>query len=301
MKYNSTLADLASAKQPFFKMTAHLAKEDYKAKLITAEAYVLYIIKASHSPGWKWTFDPKEFCKEWEIPKSTFYRVISNLKAKGKINWETSGTITVWHSTDIGMNETVSPTNSKVSLTHETASPTNETDSLMSETAIPIHETEVPLLRLKSAETLVVQFVHEPTDIKQIDTDSTESVSISNSDGGEQTGVAPCGGASPAASIEKIRTVAAGDGQPINYFVTPGFDPVTAERPQVKLPFLRDREARLKRIKAAMNCGEFPGFQFLVESMQDVKLRGEIQRLLAKYPEWRVAIIDQQLIQFDSA
>ncbi len=287
MKYNSTLADLASAKQPFFKMTAHLAKEDYKAKLITAEAYVLYIIKARHSPGWKWTFDPKEFCQEWEIPKSTFYRVISNLKAKGKINWETSGTITVWHGTDIAMSET--------------ASPTNETDSLMNETASPTNETEVPQVRLKSAKTLVVHFVHEPTDIKQIDTDSTESVSISKSDGGELTGDAPPQGASPAEGVEEKLSVAVSVGQPINYFVTPVQETVTAEKPQVKLPFLRDREARLKRLKAAMNCGEFPGWEFLLSSMPDVKLRQEIQRLVAKYPEWRVAVIDQQLIQFDRA
>jgi hypothetical protein len=85
----------------FCMIYASDAKELYKQKILSAEAYVLMIVKIHSKAGWKWTFDPKEFCAEWEISRSTFYRAVSRLKDKGFLNWEVEGKITVWHGSDI--------------------------------------------------------------------------------------------------------------------------------------------------------------------------------------------------------
>lgn len=175
---NPIVSQKLAKSQQFFKMTAERAKSDYKIKLITAEAYILYIIESNRSAGWKWTFDPKEFCAEWEISKSTFYRAISSLKARGKINWETTGKITVWHGADIPMHETENPTDKNPSPTCENPSPIHNTVSPTCETEIPTDGTVIPQVGISKAETVTQLISQDSTDIKQIFTDLKESGNI---------------------------------------------------------------------------------------------------------------------------
>ncbi|WP_235018968.1 hypothetical protein [Tolypothrix sp. NIES-4075] len=203
-------------------MTAERAKSDYKQKLITAEAYMLYLLDSHRSVGWKWTIEPKEFCKTWEIPRSTFYRAISSLKSKGKLNWEVQGKITLWRGSDIGIedsltngidnltNETCSLTNGIDNLTNETCSLTNGIDNLTNETA-------VLLMGKQGTQSLVQQEFENLTDIKQRETDSTESVSLPLTHNQEPPAIAPFGGASPATALNEEEV------------------PRDAEVPQVKL------------------------------------------------------------------
>jgi len=174
VKSNASLAtNQAEHKPRFFKMTAERAKADYKEKLITTEAYILYLLDAHRSIGWKWKVEPKEFCKTWDIPRSTFYKAISKLKTKGKLNWELEGTITLWRGSDIGMQD---------SLIDEPSSPTHETNSLVDETNSLVDETVVSLTRKQGTQTLTQQEVENPIDIKQTYTDFINSLSEAESE-----------------------------------------------------------------------------------------------------------------------
>jgi hypothetical protein len=73
----------------------------YSLKLLDTPAYVLLIVQTHGAAGWKWTFKVKDFCQEWGISKSAFYRAVSKLKDLDLLNWETDGSITIWHGSDI--------------------------------------------------------------------------------------------------------------------------------------------------------------------------------------------------------
>lgn len=190
----SSVSALSSNKQPFFKMTAQRAKSEYKEKLITAEAYILYLLDSHRSIGWKWTIEPKSFCKTWEIPRSTFYRAISNLKSKGKLNWEIEGTITLWKGSDIGMQD---------SLTDEPSNPTDETNSLTNETASLTDETVVLFMDKQGTQTLTEKEIENATDIKQREADSIESDTLPHTPSHEPPTVAPLAGAPTASALEE--------------------------------------------------------------------------------------------------
>lgn len=175
-------------KPQFLMMTAERAKHDYKAKLITAEAYILYLLEIHRTEGWKWTFEPKQFCKEWEIPKSTFYRTISSLKCKGLVNWEVEGKVSLWRGSDIAMPDEALIDETEDSLTNET------TVSRMGIKAVPPSGQSVsPLgksvspMRLKTARTLTEQTSQNPTDIKDILTNKEERLKAKQ----EQEGISP--------------------------------------------------------------------------------------------------------------
>ncbi len=76
-------------------------REMYSLKLLDTPAYVLLIVQTHGAAGWKWTFKVKDFCQEWGISKSAFYRAVSKLKDLDLLNWETDGSITIWHGSDI--------------------------------------------------------------------------------------------------------------------------------------------------------------------------------------------------------
>lgn len=101
MNTNCNLAKNGWLEKSFYKMQAADAKELYQKKVLTAEAYILMLVRIHNKPGWKWTIDPKQFCREWGIKKSTFYNAISSLKTKGLLNWEPEGRLTLWYGSDI--------------------------------------------------------------------------------------------------------------------------------------------------------------------------------------------------------
>ncbi len=58
------------------------------------------------------------------------------------------------------------------------------------------------------------------------------------------------------------------------------------------------RPERMQKLKVAANSGENPGFEFLQECWNDdPALQIVIKKLLAKYPQWGIAIVDGELIR----
>ncbi|AUB43261.1 Methyl-accepting chemotaxis protein (plasmid) [Nostoc flagelliforme CCNUN1] len=61
------------------------------------------------------------------------------------------------------------------------------------------------------------------------------------------------------------------------------------------------RPERMQKLKVAANSGENPGFDFLQECWNDdPALQIVIKKLLAKFPQWGIAIADGVLINFKS-
>jgi hypothetical protein len=60
------------------------------------------------------------------------------------------------------------------------------------------------------------------------------------------------------------------------------------------------RPERMQKLKVAGNSGQNPGFDFLQECWQDdPALQIVIKKLLAKFPQWEIAIVDGELIEWD--
>ncbi len=160
---------------------------DYKEKLINAETYVYYLIKAHRSAGWKWTFSVKEFCKEWDIKERTFYHAVSRLRSKKLIEWQTEGRITVWWGADIAKTDpgvSENPPNPVPASAPQTFAEPPQLLAVEAQTfAEPVQEVaeeaqplavEVQNVAEVTPETLALQSVKnatDMTDIKQISTD----------------------------------------------------------------------------------------------------------------------------------
>ncbi|WP_341529949.1 hypothetical protein WKK05_11920 [Nostoc sp. UHCC 0302] len=59
------------------------------------------------------------------------------------------------------------------------------------------------------------------------------------------------------------------------------------------------RPERMQKLKVATNSGQNPGFDFLQECWDDPALQIVIKKLLAKFPQWRIAIVDGVLVKWD--
>ncbi|MCC5612201.1 hypothetical protein LC612_37110 [Nostoc sp. CHAB 5834] len=60
------------------------------------------------------------------------------------------------------------------------------------------------------------------------------------------------------------------------------------------------RPKRMQKLKVASNSGENPGFDFLQECWNDdPALQIVIKKLLAKYPQWEIAIVDGALVDWE--
>jgi hypothetical protein len=55
------------------------------------------------------------------------------------------------------------------------------------------------------------------------------------------------------------------------------------------------RPVRREKLNRAANSGENPGFDFLQECWDDPALQIVIKKLLAKFPQWGIAIVDGEL------
>ncbi|WP_242055970.1 hypothetical protein [Nostoc flagelliforme] len=57
---------------------------------------------------------------------------------------------------------------------------------------------------------------------------------------------------------------------------------------------------RMQKLKVAANSGENPGFEFLQECWNDdPALQIVIKKLLAKYSQWGIAIVDGVLVKWN--
>ncbi|MEH1912774.1 hypothetical protein [Nostoc sp.] len=59
------------------------------------------------------------------------------------------------------------------------------------------------------------------------------------------------------------------------------------------------RPVRREKLNRAVNSGENPGFEYLQECWNDPALQIVIRKLLAKFPQWEVAIVDGMLIEWN--
>lgn len=98
-QFQKALGDSNTA-EPFYKLMSSEVKQLYQLKLLDAPTYILWIIKTSRAPGWKWTFKVKDFCKEWGIPDRTFYRALSKLKELDLLHCDINKSTTVWHGAE---------------------------------------------------------------------------------------------------------------------------------------------------------------------------------------------------------
>ncbi|MBD2563828.1 hypothetical protein H6G95_25095 [Nostoc linckia FACHB-391] len=60
------------------------------------------------------------------------------------------------------------------------------------------------------------------------------------------------------------------------------------------------RPERMQKLKVAANSGQNPGFDFLQECWNaDPALVIMIKKLLVKFPQWKIAIVDGMLVKWD--
>jgi hypothetical protein len=59
------------------------------------------------------------------------------------------------------------------------------------------------------------------------------------------------------------------------------------------------RSERMQKLKAAGNSGQNPGFEYLQECWDDPALQIVIKKLLAKFGQWGIAIVDGVLVKCD--
>ncbi|WP_375493607.1 hypothetical protein [uncultured Nostoc sp.] len=60
------------------------------------------------------------------------------------------------------------------------------------------------------------------------------------------------------------------------------------------------RPERMQKLKAAANLGQNPGFEFLQECWEDdPALQIVIKKLLTKFPQWRIAVVDGVLMKWN--
>ncbi|WP_242056019.1 hypothetical protein [Nostoc flagelliforme] len=56
---------------------------------------------------------------------------------------------------------------------------------------------------------------------------------------------------------------------------------------------------RMQKLKVVANSGQNPGFDFLQECWDDPALQIVIKKLLVKFPQWGIAIVDGVLMKWN--
>ncbi|AFW97232.1 hypothetical protein ANA_P10064 (plasmid) [Anabaena sp. 90] len=80
----------------FCPLTAQKAKDWYQKKYLTTPGYLLVIKEILRPPGIDLKIDNiSEFCAEWGISRSAFYRGISIISSNNDGSWETTGSIII--------------------------------------------------------------------------------------------------------------------------------------------------------------------------------------------------------------
>lgn len=80
-----------------YRLSLEKAKKDYEDGIITATGLVYYAVGIYRKPGQKLRVkDIDAFCSEIGINRATFYRAISKLKAKNRLEWEAIAGVDLW-------------------------------------------------------------------------------------------------------------------------------------------------------------------------------------------------------------
>ncbi|WP_196511573.1 hypothetical protein [Nostoc sp. NZL] len=132
-----------------YRLSLGKAIQDYKDGIITATGLVYYTVGIYRAPGQKLRVKHIEaFCAELSIGVSTFYKAISKLKLKGRLNWEAIAGLDLWipesNVVEIQSGIEVSPNVESNSLNVESDSPNIESDSPNIETNSPNVEFNQP-------------------------------------------------------------------------------------------------------------------------------------------------------------
>ncbi len=61
------------------------------------------------------------------------------------------------------------------------------------------------------------------------------------------------------------------------------------------------RPERMQKLKVAANSGQNPRFDFLQECWDDPALQIVIKKLVAKFPQWGIAIVDGVLVKWNDS
>ena len=81
-------------KQKFCPLTAEVAKDWYQKNYLSTAGYLLAIKEILRPPGVDLKItNVSQFCEEWDISRSAFYRGISTITTNNDGTWETLGTI----------------------------------------------------------------------------------------------------------------------------------------------------------------------------------------------------------------
>jgi hypothetical protein len=80
-----------------YRLSLDKAIQDYKDGIITATGLVYYAVGIFRAPGQKFRVrDIDNFCTELGINRATFYRAISKLKTKCRLDWEAIAGLDLW-------------------------------------------------------------------------------------------------------------------------------------------------------------------------------------------------------------
>ncbi|MGL4617765.1 MAG: hypothetical protein ACRCZS_01720 [Chroococcidiopsis sp.] len=87
-----------------YRLNLEQAKRDYQDGLITATGLVYYTLAILKPPGQKLRVkNIARFAEDLGIGEATFYRVVSKLKLRGLIAWESIDGLNLWISTNEGV------------------------------------------------------------------------------------------------------------------------------------------------------------------------------------------------------
>jgi hypothetical protein len=122
-----------------YRLSLNKAIQDYKDGIITATGLVFYTVGIYRKPGHKLRVqDIEEFCREIGVSRAAFYKAISKLKVKGRLNWEAIGGVDLWipesNVVEIQTGEEVSTDVESESTNVETLSTDVESESTNVET-----------------------------------------------------------------------------------------------------------------------------------------------------------------------
>src|SRR4028119_1556935 len=114
-----------------YRLSLEKAKQDYRDGIITATGLVYYTVGIYRKQGQKLRVkDIDGFCEQIGINRSAFYKAISKLKTKGRLNWEAIGGVDLWIPTsnvvEIQSGQEVSPNGECLSPNGECLSPNGE-------------------------------------------------------------------------------------------------------------------------------------------------------------------------------
>ena len=89
------------------RLTPAEVKTHWEKGNYTPRGYLHHLILAHRKPGWSWRIDNvSQFCREWEIPRSTFYKAKAILVTDGVITEKIVGSVEL---TVISTNECTQP------------------------------------------------------------------------------------------------------------------------------------------------------------------------------------------------